>query len=160
MLHFVSATDAPEMIPPVTMASAYSKPPDRGAVAPRLAASERSQNKGWAGGEFTPAWRLQTTSSGNVENASVASSGKPKRYSTQRQKAAGAEGAYVETANAEYQGTVELDEQTMMQQPLTGALPARPLPAATYYGTILVDCCTVAVYGLLRCKLVRWASVC
>lgn len=146
MLHFASATGTPRMIPPVTVTSVCSELLDQ---------TSTSQRSHCAGEELIPAWRLQTTSSGHVENANASSSGKPKRHSRQRQKAAGAKGAYVEASNVEYQGRVELDEQTRMQQPLTGALPA-----ATSYGTILVDCTSLGMSEMPYQMLGRLGKYC
>lgn len=126
---FISATDAPEMLPPVTSIQTFSKPAERTASEPRP--SDRPQNKGWAGGEFTPAWRLQSAPANKAETTHPAPSGKPKRYSTLRQKATGAEVAYTEPVNTDYQAATG-----PALQPLTTALPSRPLPASTYYGQL------------------------
>lgn len=133
---------APEMIPPMTRIPTYTKSVEtrsvRGRPAVALEASlssdtlsesvssgtETTPSFGWTGGEFIPSDQLLPRSD---------ASGRPKRYSSQRQKV-GTESGLPESANQNDGGTLASVVTMPATACFTTSLPQRPLPAATYYG--------------------------
>jgi len=100
-------------------------------------------NRGWMGGEFTPANRLP---------ASDQSSARTKRYSSQRLRNVAADAGMSDTALASADnalptslGTVSLVNVTSMVH-----MPSRPVPSSAYYGIYIH---TVHHCSVLRCKL-------
>lgn len=130
---------APEIIPPMTRISTYTKSVETRSSRGRPVAHEASLSSdtpsesvssgtettpsfGWSGGEFIPSEQLLPRSD---------ASGRPKRYSSQRQKV-GTESGLPESANDG--GTLASVVTMPATACYTTSLPQRPLPAATYYG--------------------------
>src|SRR6218665_2075225 len=134
---------APEMIPPVTRIPTYTRSVETRSVRGRPVAHEASLSSdtpsesvssgtetttsfGWTGGEFIPSEQLLPRSD---------ASGRPKRYSSQRQKV-GTESGLPESANLNDGGTLASVVTMPGTAGFTTSLPQRPLPAASCYGLL------------------------
>jgi len=141
MVLVCSAPLAPEIIPPVTRMVTYSKSkPLRsksGPVqSPTSDTGSRSVggadiNRGWTGGEFTPANQLP---------ASDQSSARTKRYSTQRLRGVAGDSGVTDAAHVtcDSASPTSLGTATRLVNATSMVhVPSRAVPSSAYYGTYI-----------------------